>query len=133
MSFVFSADDDGQTQVRSRGRIFVGSGSTKNSLKKRTGLLKDTTIAMSRVNSEYLRVFTHYEGQEALWLSPGGLEFLRKHVGYQPFEQEIVPQGLVYRLQKLKHIRPLREAPPTGAWADVPVEDGCGCFCGRVK
>jgi hypothetical protein len=89
-------------------------------------------IGMSRVNSEYQRVFPHYEGIEAYWLSPGGLDYLRKNVGYQPFEQEIVPSGSIIRLRNSRHIRPLREAPPTGAWADVPVEDGCGCVCGRI-
>ena len=89
-------------------------------------------IGFSRVNSEYQRAFPHFGGIEAFWLSPGGLEYLRKHVGHKPLEQNIVPNGTINRLQRLRHIRPLREAPPTGAWANVPVEEGCGCLCGKI-
>ena len=99
-------------------------------------------IGISRINSEYLRVFPHYEGVEAFWLSPGGLEYLRNHVGYRPYDQELAPENLVRRLRASKHLRPMCEAPPTGAWADVAFEPSnlllppepptnCGCVCGR--
>jgi hypothetical protein len=78
-------------------------------------------VGFSRANSDYFRVFPHHPGTEAYWLSPAGLEYIRS-LGFRPYEQALVPEASLARLRILGHLRPMRDAPPLGAWAEVPLD-----------
>ena len=79
-------------------------------------------IGFSRYNSDYFRVFPHHPGVEAFWLSPAGLEYIRG-LGFRVYAQELVPEASLARLRIARHLRPMRDAPRLGSWADVPFDD----------
>jgi hypothetical protein len=58
----------------------------------------------------------HHGDCEGSWLSPGALEYLRRHTDYEPFRMERVSDYLVQRMRALGHLRAMAQAPPLGAF-----------------
>lgn len=75
-------------------------------------------VALQRLNTHYYRVFTHYDGLEPWWLSPGGYGYLRSHYNYRPLDAEIVPVVVVEQMKSTGHIRRLRDAPLLGTFLE---------------
>ena len=66
----------------------------------------------------------HSEGEEAHWLSPGALRYLRAHTDYEPEGMERVSFYTVEQLWATSHLRHLKDRPlPIGSFDDafVPV------------
>lgn len=61
----------------------------------------------------------HHSDLEAHWLSPGALEYLRRHTDYKPFEMERVSDYIVQRMRELGHLRPMHSAPPLGTFTEA--------------
>lgn len=87
----------------------------------------------------------HHGDCEGSWLSPGALEYLRRHTDYEPFRMERVSDYLVQRMRALGHLRAMAQAPPLGAFTQPfdpstaaasccqPLKPACSSSQGRAR